>query len=82
VFYRANGRLELYRSGVSIAIADTGLLPTAATRRVKVVARGRSIRVYVNGVLRIDTIDSTYAAGYLDLSEDSATVRFDGLNVY
>ena len=81
LYYRSNGQLLLYRSNTNLAAVSTGVLPTSATQKLKVVAHGPNIQVYLDGMLELSVVDGTYAAGYLDLSVYSATTRFDALEV-
>ena len=47
--------------------------------RIKVIANGPHIQVYLNDVLAIDAYDSTYASGYFGLFAFQGTAEYDNL---
>ncbi|MEU7869216.1 glycoside hydrolase family 32 protein [Dactylosporangium sp. NPDC049140] len=82
--YTANvdtgGLVKLWRPGRDIAVFATPVLE-GRTYHLKVVARGPSIAVYLNGTKVIDASDGTYASGYLGVNAFNGTATFQNLNL-
>jgi RHS repeat-associated protein len=81
VYYRYNGQICLYKAGAGdIATANTGK-NLSAWRKVKIVAYGSSIKVYVDEVLQINATDNTYTQGYFGLNVFGVSARYDNLTI-
>lgn len=52
------------------------------TYKLKVVTSGSSIKVYLDGVLKIDTTDATYTSGLIGLRTSSASARYDNVKLW
>jgi fructan beta-fructosidase len=76
----AGGLVKLWRPGRDIAVFPTPILP-GRTYHLKVVARGASIAVYLNGTKVIDASDATYAAGYAGVNAFNGTATFQNLTI-
>ncbi|MBB5874321.1 fructan beta-fructosidase [Allocatelliglobosispora scoriae] len=82
--YTANidtaGMVKLWRPGRDIATYPTAVLE-GRTYRLKVVARGTGIAVYLGGVKVIDAVDGTYASGYLGVNGFNGVATFQNVTV-
>ena len=85
LYYRANGAIELFNNidGV-LATANTGLVPTAQPRRVRIDATGNNLKVFVDGTKFIDWTDPKLrrTAGFFDLTTFSAAASFRDVNIF
>lgn len=78
---RVDGRLKLCRRPYAV-IADYRF-PAANSRpyTVTVVTSGASIKVFLDGALRIGAVDSSYATGRFGLFAYSSQAWFDSLSL-
>jgi hypothetical protein len=84
LYYRNNGRLELYnREGGVVAWTESGLRPDV-WRNVRVDVKGFHLRVYVDGIKFLDWSDPNrrWDRGYTDLVTYGAHAHFDDVNVF
>ncbi|MER7281592.1 glycoside hydrolase family 32 protein [Dactylosporangium sp. NPDC000244] len=82
--YTANidtgGLVKLWRPGRDIAVSATPILE-GRTYHLKVVARGPSIAVYLNGTKVIDASDGTYGSGSVGVNTYNGTATFQNLTL-
>jgi hypothetical protein len=83
VYYRSNGQLELYDSTVGVIYVASAPIPNVY-RNVRVTTVGNRIRVWVDGIQKIDWTDagSHYSWGYVHLSSYGTTSRFQFIQIY
>ena len=84
VYITRSGNLVLYRGGSSAqTLANyAGVGSATLPRRFRVEAEGDNIRVYVDGVLRVDVTDNTFSGNYVGFTSFKSNTQFDNLRVY
>lgn len=82
-FYCANidisGFVKLWRPGKDIKVEPTDIQRNRLYH-LKVTTSGDNIKVFLDGKLMMDVIDSTYASGYLGLNVFCGTGLFQNVN--
>lgn len=83
LYMTSDGALTLFRTGTTLKQVSTGLNPTILPVRLQIIARGSSIKVFVNGAAApsIDVTDSTYLSGFVTLNTCLNAVEFKNTNV-
>lgn len=72
LFNFASGDIQVYNTQI-----DTGV-----TYKVKVIANGNNIKVYLNSVKVIDATATAYSSGRIGLSVYNGTAYFNNVNMY
>jgi len=77
---RVDGRLKLCTRPYAVLAEYRFPVELQRSYAIRVEASGASLRVFLDGVLRIEVSDSRYASGLLGVFAYSATARYDGLS--
>ena len=80
IYYRYDGRIELYKPGIVLAATNTGKTPDV-WRHVKIKTLGDNIKVYVDGVLELDHDDSSYSGEYFSFNMGGVHASFDNFTI-